>query len=137
MSEGNVEIARRTFDAFNRTFTEGIPDLYDLLDPEVEWVPMSAILEGTRYHGHDGVRQWIEETKRDWTSFEVRPERFLDIGEGRILTMGTWRAEGRGSGVQLDFSQATWLTQWREGRLVALQTFTDRKAALEAAGLSE
>jgi hypothetical protein len=47
MSEENVEIARRAFDAFNRTFTEGIPDLYDLLDPEVDRVPMSAILEGS------------------------------------------------------------------------------------------
>jgi ketosteroid isomerase-like protein len=137
MSEETVEIARRAFDAYNRTFTEGIPDLYDLLDPEVEWVPMSAILEGTSYHGHDGVRQWVEEMKRDWTSFEVRPELFLDIGEDRILTMGTWRAQGRGGGVQLDFSQATWLTQYRDGKLVLLQTFTDRKTALEAAGLSE
>jgi hypothetical protein len=54
MSQENVEIARRSFEAFNRTFNEGTPDLYEMLDPEVEWVPMSALLEGTAYHGHDG-----------------------------------------------------------------------------------
>jgi hypothetical protein len=47
MSQENVEIARRSFEAFNGTFNEGSPDLYEMLDPEVEWVPMSALLEGT------------------------------------------------------------------------------------------
>ena len=39
MSEENVEAARRGFEAFNRTFTEGTPDLYEMPDPEVQWVP--------------------------------------------------------------------------------------------------
>ena len=112
MSE-NVEIARRTFDAFNRTFSEGTPDLYELLDAEVEWVPMSALLEGTRYHGHEAVRQWMEDMKRDWETFELRPERYLDLGDGRVLTLGVWRAQGRRGGVLLDFQQANWLTQYR------------------------
>jgi hypothetical protein len=50
MSEENVDIARRRFEAFNRTFNEGTSDLYEMLDPEVEWVPMSALVEGTTYH---------------------------------------------------------------------------------------
>ncbi len=137
MSQENVEIARRLFGAFNRTFADGTPDLYELLDPEVEWVPMSALLEGTRYHGHDGVRRWMEEMKRDWTTFELRPERFLDLGDDRVLTLGRWRAQGRGGGVLLDFQQASWLATYREGKLVLLRTFTDRKDALEAAGLKD
>jgi ketosteroid isomerase-like protein len=137
MSQENVEIARRLIEAYNRTFAEGTPELYELLDPEVEWVPMSALLEGTRYHGHDGVRQWIEEMKRDWTSFEVRPERFLDLGDDRVLILGMWRAQGRAGDVLLDFQQASWLFQIQEGKLVQLQTFTDRNKALEAAGLSQ
>ncbi len=95
MSEENVENARRFFEAFNRTYAEGTPDLYELLDPEVEWVPMSAGLEGTRDHGPDGVRQWLENMKRDWSSFETRPERFLDLGDNRVLALGIWRARGR------------------------------------------
>ena len=54
MSQENVESARRPFEAFNRTFTEGTDDLYALLDPDVEWIPITAILEGTTYHGHEG-----------------------------------------------------------------------------------
>jgi hypothetical protein len=112
---------------------------------------MSALLMRTRYHGHDEVREWVEEMKRDWATFEVRPERYVDVGGDRVLTIGAWHAQGgrlrggdgrphragRGGGVPLDFPQASWLTQYRNGKVVLLQTFTDRKKALEAAGLSE
>jgi ketosteroid isomerase-like protein len=137
MSQENVEAARRSFEAFNRTFREGTHDLYETLDPEVEWVPMSALLMRTSYHGHDGVRQWIEEMKRDWTTFEVRPERFVDVGDEGVLVLGAWRAQGRKGEALLDIPQAAWLVEYRKGLLVRLRTFTDRKEALEAAGLRE
>ena len=137
MSQEDVEIARSGLEAFNRAFSEGASDFYATLDPKVEWVPMSALLEGTLYRGHDGVRDWFEEMRRDWTSFEVRPEQFRDLGNGRVLALGSWRAQGRGGGVLIEFSQAAWLVQSRRGRLVRLQAFTERKQALEAAGLSE
>jgi hypothetical protein len=54
MSQENVEVARRAFEAFNRTYAEGTPDLYQFLDPKIEWVPMSALLMRTRYHGTTG-----------------------------------------------------------------------------------
>jgi hypothetical protein len=33
--------------------------------------------------------------KRDWTTYEIRPERYLDLGDDRVLTLGAWRARGR------------------------------------------
>ena len=137
MSQENVEIARSGFEAFNRAFSEGASDFYETLDPKVEWVPMSALLGGTRYRGHDGVRVWFEEMGRDWTSFQVRPEQFRDLGNGGVLVLGSWRAQGRAGEVLIEFSQAAWLVHYRKGKLVRLQTFTERKQALEAAGLSE
>jgi ketosteroid isomerase-like protein len=137
MSQKNVELSRRLFEEFNRTFTDGTDDLYALIDPEVEWVPVNALLEGTIYHGHDGVRKWIDDLKRDWAEFEANPEQFLDLGDDRVLALGSWRAKGREGGVPLDIPQAAWLGQYREGRLVRLQSFTERKKGLEAAGLRE
>jgi ketosteroid isomerase-like protein len=137
MSEEYMEIARRTFRVFNRTFAEGSADLYELLDPEVEWVPMSSLLDGTRYHGHDGVRQWIEEMKREWAELEARPEEIRDLGDDRVLALGSWRARGRRADVVLEIPLAARLGQYRKGKLVLLRTFPDRKDALEAAGLRE
>jgi ketosteroid isomerase-like protein len=135
MSQEDVEIARTGFEAFNRAFSEGASDFYETLHPKVEWVPMSALLEGTRYQGHDGVREWFEEMRRDWSSYELRPEQFRDLGDERVLVLGSWRARGPGGDVLLDLPQAAWLVQYRNGKLVRLQTFTDRRKALEAAGL--
>ena len=83
------------------------------------------------------MRDWFEEMKRDWTSFEVRPEQFRDLGDDRVLVLGSWRAQGRGGEVLLEFPQAAWLVQYRNGKQVRLETFTERKKALETAGLSE
>jgi ketosteroid isomerase-like protein len=138
MSQENVEIARQVAEAFNRAYAEGSTDLYELLDPDVEWVPIKAVLEGTGgYRGHEGVRQWIEELRRDWVAFETRPEQFRDLGDSGVLALGTWHAKGRGGDVLLDVPQAAWLLQYRNGKVVRMQSFTERKKALEAAGLSE
>jgi ketosteroid isomerase-like protein len=135
MPQESLEVARQVHRAFNTAFSEGDSDFYDILDPEVEWIPITAVLEGTSYHGHDEVRQWIEDMKRDWEVFETVPEEFRDLGDDRVLILGTWRAIGRSSGVELSFQQAAWLTQYRDGKLIRLQTFTEREHAFEAAGL--
>jgi ketosteroid isomerase-like protein len=137
MSQENIELARLTFDAFNRTFGEGSDDLYEILDANVEWVPITALLDGSTYRGHDGVRQWIDDLKADWEEFQTSWEDFLELGDDRVLSLGRWRARGRGSGVELDFQKAAWLLHIRDGKIVRLKTFTDRKDAFREVGLSE
>jgi ketosteroid isomerase-like protein len=138
MSQENVEVVREMFAAAARAISgEPLEDLYRLLDPDVEWIPINAPLEGTSYRGHRGVRRWIEEMDLLWDDFEALPSEFVDIGNDRLLAFGTWRARGRTSGVQLDAQPAAWLIRLRNGKAVRMQTFTDRAAALEAAGLRE
>jgi ketosteroid isomerase-like protein len=138
MSQENVEFVRQMFGAAGRAINLGaLDELYRFLAPDVEWVPINATLEGTRYRGHHGVQQWIEDMNRDWDFFEARPEEIRDLGDGRVLALGTWRARGRSSGVELDSQPAAWLLQLRGGKGVRMQTFTDRAKALEAAGLRE
>jgi ketosteroid isomerase-like protein len=138
MSQENVEIAREMFAAAARAINLGeFDDLDGLLDPEVEWIPINAALEGGWYRGHGGVRQWIKDMNRDWDYFEARPEEFRNLGDDRLLAFGTWRARGRSSGVELDSQPAAWLIQLRNGKVVRMQTFTERSQALKAAGLRE
>jgi ketosteroid isomerase-like protein len=120
-----------------RTFTEGTRDLYDVLDPHVEWTPVTALLEGTTYRGEAGVRRWMAEMKSDWMAYELKPQEFRDVGGSRVLVLGAWRAQGRRGKVPLDFPQAAWLLQVRGQRVTWVQAFTDHRKALEAAGLSE
>jgi ketosteroid isomerase-like protein len=137
MSQENVEVARKSFEAVLGQFDEGAPDLFQWLDPEVEWLTLATIMEGTRYHGHDGVRQWIEDVKRGWAVWEVRRDEFLDLGDDRVLALGSWHAQSRHGDAPLDIPQAAWLLNLRDGKICRLETFTERRKALEAAGLRQ
>ena len=59
-----------------------------------------------------------------------------DLGDHRVLGLGTIRATGKGSGVETELTFATVAT-YRNGRLTHYIDFGDRDQALEAAGLSE
>ena len=132
MSQENVEAVERLYGAFNR---RDMAAMLDLIDPEVEWVPVLAVLEGDVYRGHEGFRSWVEALDPDWETFEVDYEELRDLGD-RVLAFGHWRGRGRASGVE--FGQpATWLYEIKDGRVVRLQTFTDRAEALETLGLEE
>jgi ketosteroid isomerase-like protein len=133
MAQQNVEIARGVHEAFN---SRDVPALLGLLDPEVEWIPILAVLEGRVYRGHAGVRRWIKDLDTDWDYFETCPEEFRDLGE-RVLVLGHWRARGRASGVQLENQPGSWLLDLKGGKVTRQETYTDRTEALEAAGLEE
>ena len=133
MSQENVEIVRRHHEAYNR---HDIGAFLETLDPNVEWIPIMAALEGRTYRGREGVRRWLEELTTDWEIFETCPEEFHDLGD-RVLLLGHWRARGRASGVELENQPASWLYEIKGGRVLRMRTYTDRAEALEAVGLSD
>ena len=133
MSQKNVEFARRSISDFNR---RDISAFLEPVDPDVEWVPIGATLEGRVYRGHDGVRQWFKDLAADWELFEVSVEEIRDLGD-RVLSLGHWRARSRGSGVALENQPAAWLSEFKDDKCVRFRTYTDRREALEAVGLSE
>jgi ketosteroid isomerase-like protein len=133
MSQENVEIVRRASDPFNR---RDLPAFLAALDPDVEWMPIMATLEGRVYRGHEEVLRWLEALDADWEFFEIYPDEFQDLGD-RVLAFGHWRARGRASGVTLESQPAAWLHEVKDGKIARMRTFTDRAEALEAVGLSE
>ena len=122
-NDENVELAQRSFAAFNRTVAEGADDYYDLLDAEVEWIPITALLDGRSYRGPEAVRRWVGDLKRDWELYEIRWKQVRDLGDGRVLVFGVWHTRGRRGGVQLSFEQAAWLIDLRCGKLIRSETY--------------
>jgi len=133
MSQENVELARRLHRAFNDRDRDTLAEIFD---PDVEWIPILARLEGASFRGHEGVNRWLDELDRDWAEFVTEPQEFRDLGDV-ILILGTWHARARHSGLALDAQPGAWVAQVRDGRVVRQETFTDRAEALEAVGLSE
>ena len=110
-----------------------------LLDPKVEWVPVSALLEGTQLprprRGAEMDRGY--EAGLDDLRVEAGAGS-ADLGDGRVLVLGSWRAQGRGGDVALDFQQAAWLVRVPEcGEARPAPDLHRSKQALEAAGLRE
>jgi ketosteroid isomerase-like protein len=129
----DIEAIRRIWDAWDVAFAGEDDAFLAGLSPEVEWVPLLAVLEGRVYRGHDGVREWLEELRHAWEVFEPIMEEFQDLGDGRYLVLGRWRVRARTSGVELQTQPASWLIQVRERKVARLQTFTNRQEALEVA----
>jgi ketosteroid isomerase-like protein len=130
MIEDSIAVVKRMAETFNR---RDVPALLELLYPDVVWIPIMATLEGRVYRGHEGVCEWLEDLATDWEYFETYQEEHELIGD-RVLIFGHWRARARNSGIELK-ELASWLADVRDGRVARLQTFTDRRDAIEASRL--
>ena len=119
---------------FAATARGDVATLLELASPEIEYVPIMAVLEGRVYRGHAGVERWIEELYEHWETFEPVGEEFHEHGDTVIAT-GCWHARGRASGAMLDGQPATWVVEFRDGKMTKLQTYTSRTDALADLGL--
>jgi ketosteroid isomerase-like protein len=132
MSQENVEIVRRAFDAFNARDAD---ELVSLWAEDCEWRPFRAQLEGIVYRGHEGVRQFLSDIDGDWEAFRIDPLEFHDRWE-RVAVIGRVSALGRGSRLEID-SIAGFVHELDQGRIRSVTSHSDAEAALEAVGLEE
>ena len=130
MSQQNVEIVRQAFAAFN---ARAVEELVRLFDPDCEFRPFRAQLEGMIYRGHAGIRQFVRDIDEDWRTYRIDPVELHEDG-GRVAVVGRVTAVGRGSGVEVD-SMAGFVFGLRAGRLASVVSHSDPAVALEAVGL--
>jgi uncharacterized protein len=124
VSREDLDIVRRGIEAYNRG---DVQELLALSDPDITMVPVKALLEGDAYRGHEGVRRFVAEMDEDWSEREVVIEELRDLGD-RVLVLGNFRAVGRASGTEIN-QPAAWISEIRDGRLLAMRAYTDREAA--------
>jgi ketosteroid isomerase-like protein len=128
--ESEEEMARQGVDAFNRG---NVDELIERADPELRLVPLSSLLEGGEYRGHDGIRRYIADMDEDWQRREIVIDEVTDAGDG-VLVLGTFRAVGR-SGNEVN-QPVAWHTRYRDGKLLSLVAYTDQESALRELGLA-
>jgi ketosteroid isomerase-like protein len=130
MSQENVEVVRRAWEAYMRRDNEAALALYH---PEAE---LRHPLDGSVYRGLDGVRAFFRDWHAAWSELLSNDvEEWIDAGEDVIAVMRI-RARGRSSGVTVERREwDVWTV--RDDKLWRLRIYTSRADALEAAGLSE
>jgi len=129
VSSEDIEIVRRGIEAYNGSDLDA---LLELSHPDICMVPVRALLEGSEYRGHDGVRRFLADMDEDWAEREISATEMRDL-DGRVLVLGTFRAVGRASGTEV-VQPVSWMAELRDGRLALLRAYTDQDAALRDAG---
>jgi ketosteroid isomerase-like protein len=133
MSEENVEIVRHGFERFVAT---GRPDP-DIASPGFVW-DMSNFdgwPEQQTYEGDDEVQGFLEDWTSAWDDWGLELDALLDAGD-KVVALVRQRGNATSSGVPVEMSFAMVWTL-RDGRQTRMDMYSDRTAALEAAGLSE
>jgi ketosteroid isomerase-like protein len=132
VSQENVELFHRVTAALNRGDVE-----YAVRHSTEDVVLIAArsAVEGT-FVGHDGLRKFFADTATNFEVFQARYDDVRDLGEERVLAIGTIHIRGRGAGVETDVPVAG-IATYREGKLSRWEDFRERRAALKAAGLEE
>jgi uncharacterized protein len=104
--------------------------------PDVVWdlpAEFQTLGFAESYRGHEGLVAGIEQFSEAFESWEIRPEKALDLG-GRVLALGHFRGKARVSGVvwEQPFSQ---LVTVKGGLVTRDRFFYSWEQGLEAAGL--
>jgi ketosteroid isomerase-like protein len=130
MSQENVEVVRRVFAAFN---ARAVEDLVSMFDPECEFLPFRAQLEGLVYRGHEGVRRFARDMEEDWDTYLIEPRDFRDRGE-RVGVVGQITAVAPGPRVKIE-TMAGFVFDLRAGLIERVVSHSDPAVALDAVWL--
>jgi ketosteroid isomerase-like protein len=135
MSQENVRIVKAGSEAWIRG---DLNAYFEVCDPAVEWDTSNfeGWPEDDIYHGHTGVRRFLEDWRASWEQYEAGVEEYFDIDGERVLALWWQRGVGRGSHIPVKMDWALICTLKR-GLVRRMEAFSDRQEALEAVGLQE
>ncbi len=132
MSQENVEIVRKAWEAVNRG---DIDASLKYAAPDCEFDNSRAFgpVHGT-YKGLDQIRQAFEDFFGPWESFRIELDELIDAGEDVVASV-TGYYRGR-DGIEVR-TRTAFVWTIRDGAIAYVCFYQERQEALEAAGLSE
>jgi SnoaL-like domain len=109
MAHENSELVRRWFAAgIAVSATRDAEPLRDLIDPEFEFAPhITGGHEGVEFRGFEGLLTFISVQAETWENLRAEPSEMRENGDV-VVVLGTIRARGRASGVDVE-EPAVWL----------------------------
>jgi ketosteroid isomerase-like protein len=134
MSQENVEIAKRSVEAFA---AGGVERALSFLSRDVVWYPFPEWVEESEFHSHDGFRRMAAFFTDTFDDFAIRVEEFRDLGD-RVVELGETTGRIKGStGAPICQPLAIVLSDFRDGKIGQGRNFSTWRQALEAVRLRE
>ena|SRR3989442_275754 len=134
MSQGNVEIIRHAFEAFNEGDFSVFLSLYDE-DIVLRISPPS--IESGSFYGAKAVEHHYRRFFAPFgETYRVEIEELIEAGDS-VLVLHRARARGRRSGAEVESMTTAAIFTIRGGKIIRIDQPADREEALEAVGLSE
>jgi ketosteroid isomerase-like protein len=132
MSQENVGVVKRLYDAWQR---EGFDVVPALMDPDIEYVnPPYAVEPGTR-QGYEGFAIAAQNIRNVYPTRRFEPLEFWDA-QNRVAVRARVVARGVGSSVEIDVERG-YVFDVRDGKVVRFAWFNEPLEALKAVGLEE
>jgi ketosteroid isomerase-like protein len=133
MTQEDVEIVRRSWEALNRGDLDAFIDCFD---PDIEWHDLPNYPGAGSHWGRRAFRRHVEGFVDAWGKVSVEIEEIVQSGDcvvARIRYIGT----GKESGASVETPPSGAIYEVREGRILRVRQFAEHQQALEAAGLRE
>jgi hypothetical protein len=131
VSAEDVALVLRFVEAFGRL---GVDEALSYVHPEVELCEWPSAPGARTYHGHEGVRQAVDTWFESWEWMRSDIEEAFEFDERVVVTLQQ-RAKGKGSEIEVEIKSFNVFTV-RDSKVIGIKLFTERNAAMEAAGLA-
>ena len=132
MSQENLEVVRRSQDAWNRRdLTTWLASFRS--DAEFDWSRSRGPLKGV-YRGRGELEVFWDAFWSTFDDVQVELHDFTEVGS-EVVVPNTAHVRGR-QGIEVT-AKSTFVWTVEDGRITRLRMFQDQAAALEAAGLTE
>jgi ketosteroid isomerase-like protein len=133
MSEENVEIVRRSTDAYNRRDLDGILENW-APDAVLDWSNSRGFEAGV-FRGHSEIRAFTQRFLEAFDDVRLEIEDLVEVEDGLLVMENVTHLRGR-DGIEVQ-ARSTWLITVQDGEQSSLTLYQTKQEALEAAGLPQ
>jgi uncharacterized protein len=126
LTEQRIAILRAVYAAFNRG---DIDAAVQSLDPNIDWSEPTEFPGGGSYHGRDGARKYLTNSRASVAEVISEPEQFIPAGD-RIVVFVYARVRTKDSATWQEVRLAD-VYLFRDLTPIQMHAFADRQQALD------
>jgi uncharacterized protein len=127
--ERNIAVLRGAYAAFNRG---DIDAAVQALDPQIEWSEPAEFPGGGTYHGRDGAKLYLTQSRAAWAEVISEPVQFIPAGTRIVVFVhARVRPKDRHEWQEVDLAD---VYTFRDSKAISMRAFADRQEALRWAG---